>query len=255
MIEVRDLCYKYARSPVNVLKGINLDLHESSMTAIMGANGSGKSTLARCLNGLLTPASGRVRVDGLDTGDRARINDIRRRVGIIFQNPNEQITSVTVERELAFGLENIGMDVAEMHRRVEIHLDSFGLAKYRQLSPSRLSGGEKQRLAIASVLMLEPRYLILDEATSLLSVAFRRRVLEMVMQSGARRNMGVILITQFPAEALLAGRLVVLHDGCIMHDGPPGEVFGHEDELSSYGVPLPIMSLLERRYASASRLH
>jgi energy-coupling factor transport system ATP-binding protein len=253
MIEARNLRYRYPRSTSNALDGIDLEFRESSFTAIMGANGSGKSTLARCLNGLIKPSSGRVVVDGLDTYDDSRLSQIRQRVGMIFQDPNLQMTSVTVERELAFGLENIRVDPAEMHRCVERQLTLFGLEKYRHDSPSNLSGGEKQRLAIASVLLLEPRYLVLDEATSLLSAASRKSVLDLVVGLCAVQRIGVILITQFPAEAMLAERLIVLHAGHAVFDAQPAEVFAHNDELSTLGVPLPIRFHLEKMYELSAR--
>jgi energy-coupling factor transport system ATP-binding protein len=253
MIEVRGLGYRYPRSTSNALEEIDLEFHESSFTAIMGANGSGKSTLARCLNGLIKPAAGRVCVDGLDTHDDSRLSQIRQRVGMIFQDPNLQMTSVTVERELAFGLENIRVEPAEMHRRVERQLALFGLEKYRHVSPSNLAGGEKQRLAIAAVLLLEPRYLILDEATSLLSTATRKSVLDLVAGLREIHRIGVILITQFPQEAMRAERLIVLHAGHAAFDAPPPEVFTHGDELSAFGVPLPIRSDLEKMYELSAR--
>jgi energy-coupling factor transport system ATP-binding protein len=255
MITIRDLSYRYSQSPEFALERITLELEESRITAIMGANGSGKSTLARCLNGLLIPSAGNVLVDGMDTSVGAHIGAIRQRVGMIFQDPNLQITSVTVERELAFGLENVGMEAGEMRRRVDHQLELYGLEKYRHVSPTSLSGGEKQILAIASVLLLQPRYLVLDEATSLLSAASRTKVLDRVMGMRKGKQIGIILITQFPSEALLADRLIVLHAGHVVFDARPMDVFAHDEELRRLGVSVPLHSSLGRLYELPARQH
>ena len=246
MIEVRSLSYRYPGSSMDALHEVDERFEEGGFVAVMGSNGSGKSTLALCLNRLLHATSGEVLVDGLDTNDKSSLTEIRRRVGMIFQDPNLQLTSVTVERELAFGLENLGVDRDEMHRRVEAQLKLFNLEECRRSAPSILSGGEKQRLAIASVMLLEPCYLILDEATSLLSPMWRKSLIDIIASERGKKKIGVVLITQFASEALLADRLIVLSLGRIFFDDTPREVFSHVDELLSIGVAVPIRARLER---------
>jgi energy-coupling factor transport system ATP-binding protein len=246
MIELSDVHYRYPRATVDALCGITLHIQESGFVAIMGSNGSGKSTLARCLNGLIFPDSGVVTVDGLRTSDEGSLREVRRRVGMVFQDPNLQMTAVTVERELAFGLENLGVDPGEMHTRVDKQLAEFGLARYRREQPSSLSGGEKQRLAIACVLLLEPRYLVLDEPTSLISAVSRRALMDLALKLQREKGMGVVLITQFPQEALLADRLLVLEGGRVAYDDSPRHVFQHVEELTSLGVSVPVRVRLQQ---------
>jgi energy-coupling factor transport system ATP-binding protein len=244
MIEVRDMTFRYAADLPEVLKGINLSIPEGSFTVFMGSNGSGKSTLARCLNGLTKPTAGSVMVDALDTHDPAAVRKIRRKVGLVFQDPNLQMTSVTIERELAFGLENIGTPTDEMRSQVDKYLQLFGFNERRNNPPSSLSAGEKQRLAIASVMILRPSYLVLDEATSLLSARSRTAVLDMVLMLRRQLRVAILLITQFPSEALLGDRLVLLHNGEIAFDGLPKDVFRHGSELIKMGVPVPLRERL-----------
>ena len=246
MIEVRNLSYRYPGCTSYALHNLSFDIPDAFVTAIMGSNGSGKSTLARCMNGLLKPTSGEVSVDGMRTTDECNLYNVRRRVGMIFQDPHLQMTSATVERELAFGLENLGVESAEMHNLVDEQLRLFGLEKYRDVSPSSLSGGEQQRLAIASVVLLNPRYLVLDEATSLLSGMSRRMVLELALREKKEKNVSIVLITQFSSEALSADRLIILHAGGILLDDSPGKVFRNAQELLSLGVSVPARSRLEQ---------
>jgi energy-coupling factor transport system ATP-binding protein len=241
MIDVRDLSFQYPGSSSDVLHGVSFQIRDGSFTAIMGSNGSGKSTLARCLNGLLSPTAGSVTIDGHRTDENASVREIRRCVGMVFQDPNLQMTSFTVEREIAFGLENRGVDRAEMHRRVEEQLTEFHLSQYRDRPLTHLSAGEKQRVAISSVVVLQPRYLILDEATSLLSGFSRRAVIDLVRRLHDESGMAILLITQFPSESLNAGRLIVLHKGGVIADGDPAAVFDQDAErLHACGVPLPV---------------
>lgn len=244
MIEVRDLTFRYSSNLPLVLKGISLSIPMGSLTCIMGSNGSGKSTLARGLNGLLTPTTGTVIADGLNTQNPAARHEIRRKVGLVFQDPNLQMTSVTVERELAFGLENLRTDWEEMHSRVEEYLGLFGFKARRDDPPSSLSAGERQQLAIASVMILTPSYLVLDEATSLLAARTRSLILNMVSTLRQRHHVAVILITQYPSEALLGERLIVIHEGKIMFDDQPERVFQHADVLVRMGVPVPLRERL-----------
>jgi energy-coupling factor transport system ATP-binding protein len=245
MIEIQGLSYSHPRAGSPALRNISLNLPDQSFTAIMGANGSGKSTLARCLNGLLHPGAGRVLVDGNDTAHPGNVLCVRQHVGLVFQDPATQMTSSTVERELAFGLENLALPVDEMHARVEEHLTLFGFADRRHDSPHSLSAGEQQRLAIASVMILRRRYLVLDEATSLLSPRSRRSVLGLVNDLRSTAQIGVVLITQFPDEALGCDRLVVLRRGEVLCDGIPSDVFEHKTELQQAGIPIPFRQMLQ----------
>ncbi|RMD98859.1 MAG: ATP-binding cassette domain-containing protein [Calditrichaeota bacterium] len=240
------------------LKNIQLTIETGEFVAIMGLNGSGKTTLARLCNGLVMPSAGRVVVDGhtISPQDASAVPEIRRRVGMVFQNPENQIVSTTVEREIAFGLENLGIDHEEMHRRVEKALKNFELLAYRDRPPHRLSGGEKQRLALAAIMAMQPAHLILDEPTSLLDFKNQRQLMETIL--ALHRNPQtpphtVIHITQFPAEALYAGRLIVLHQGQVALDGPPMEIFLQEKRLQQLGLRPPVefsayLRLLQKKY-------
>ncbi len=269
MIKIENLSfqYRYRNNSLNALDGIDLEIEEGESVAIMGANGSGKTTLAWCINGLLLPNSGKVMVDGLSTHRPERIPAIRRRVGMVFQNPDNQIVTTTVEREIAFGLENIGIPPIQMHQRINWALKHFDLEQYRYHPPHRLSGGEKQRLALASVLAMEPKYLILDEPTSLLDPKGKREVNRMLKQIQATGPVGcetthgagqvrcevahgadrvtVIHITQSPEEALEADRLIILSQGKIVLDGPPQTVFQQYDQIWALGLDLPLQMRLE----------
>jgi energy-coupling factor transport system ATP-binding protein len=242
VIELRDLTVRYPGARSDALKSVSLVIPEGAFVAVMGGNGSGKSTLARSMNGLLRPARGLVSVDGLTTDDDQSCRSIRRRVGIVFQNPHLQTTSLTVEREVAFGLQNIGTDAETMHRVVDAQLAAAGLEGMRARPPRTLSGGEQQRLALASVLAMSPAYLVLDESTSLLSPSSRADLLRAVEEARRSRGMAVILITQFAEEAMRAGRLVFLRAGAVVAEGPPADVFAHcaARGVADVSVPLRI---------------
>lgn len=242
MIEVLNLGYQYELEKgrlIPALKGVNLTIEEGESVSIMGPNGSGKTTLARCLNGLLRPTSGEVIVDGLRLPDS--IWAIRRKVGMVFQNPDNQIVSATVEREIAFGLENLGIPSEEIRERVGDALRRFHLWDYRHHPPHRLSGGEKQRVAIAAVLAMEPKYLVLDEPTSLLDPKGRREVLSLLSQLQSHGGVSVIHITQFPEEAAEADRVILLVDGQVVMDDAPQVVFAAGERLRGWGVQVPVL--------------
>lgn len=249
MIEFNNVRFRYPGGSHPVLDGISFRIPEEGITAIMGANGSGKSTAALCMNGVLVPEEGTVVIDGRPTGGDLSGPSVNGGVGIVFQNPNNQFTSLTVERELAFGLENTGTDYREMKERVDEYLRLFDLEDYRTLLPASLSGGEKQRVALAAVAIMEPKYLILDEATSLLSPMARRTILHLIVQNAERRQGGVVLITQFSREAMLAGRLLVFDKGSLGMDGDPGMIFRAADALRSLGIQVPLSSRF-RQYGS-----
>jgi energy-coupling factor transporter ATP-binding protein EcfA2 len=239
MIDVRDLTIRYEGSAEPALDGITIQFHDGEFVALMGANGSGKSTLARSLNGLLLPDSGEVIVDGRSTTDVGSLPLIRRAVGMVFQNPHLQITSLTVEREIAFGLQNLRVPTDEIRSRVLEQLDASRLNDARALPPRALSAGEQQRLALAAVLAMRPAYLVLDEATSLLSPHSRKELLKRVAEERSTRKMTVILITQFADEALDADRLVILDAGAVLLDGAPIQVLRHYMERGGRAILIP----------------
>lgn len=246
MIDVRNISFSYPDengAPQSILNDVSLQIGAGESIAVMGRNGSGKTTFARCLNGLLLPSNGQVLVDGYCTADPVQLAQIRRRVGMVFQNPDNQIVSATVEREIAFGLENLGIDFEQMHEIVDAMLQKFNLTAYRRRPPHNLSGGEKQRLALAAVMAMNPRYLVLDEPTSLLDPKSRREVLESVqsLHHAARTEDAIttLLITQFPEEAMHSDRLIIFHRGRIIMDGEPQVIFSRGD-LTQFGLESPM---------------
>lgn len=251
MIQISDLHVQFSerhQEAKNVLTGINLTVQENESIAIMGPNGSGKTTFARCLNALILPTSGSVSIDGKLTNDENNILDIRRKVGMVFQNPDNQIVSATIEREIAFGLENLGVPYEEMSVRVENMLDTFNLQQYRKRTPHYLSGGEKQRLAIAAVMAMQPSYLILDEPTSLLDPRSRNEILDIVnnLHSPTQtKKITTFIITQFAEETLIADRLLIFNKGQIIFDDTPQNVFAFTKEIIKIGLEPPIKLLLE----------
>ena len=247
MIVAENVTFRYhlqSGNDVPTLNGLSLEIGESESVAVIGPNGSGKSTLARCLNGLIVPQSGRILVDGLDTADPGNKWQIHQRVGMIFQNPDNQLVSTTVEREVAFGLENIGLPTPEIHERVAWALDRFHMAKYRYYPPHRLSGGEKQRLAIASVTAMRPRYLICDEPTSSLDPGDRRDILGLLMSIVDEYRMSVVFITQSPEEAARMDRIVLVADGEVVASGSPESVYLDSKGLAEHGLEAPLAKRL-----------
>ncbi|MFH1007573.1 MAG: energy-coupling factor transporter ATPase [Candidatus Latescibacterota bacterium] len=237
MIQIKDLCFQYGDH--KALDGINLEIREGEWIAVMGANGSGKTTLARCLNGLLLPTGGDVLVDGYSVSDEASLWDVRKRIGMVFQNPDNQIVSTMVEREIAFGLENLGIPTDAMHERVQEALVRFDLMKYRRHPPHKLSGGEKQRLAIASVWAMRPQVMVLDEPSSLLDPKGRREIAEILRSLDAAGGQTILHITQFPEEAMLARRVLIMSAGKIVMDGPPEAIFCQVAVLEHLGLDVP----------------
>lgn len=221
------------------LNGVSLSVQEGEFVAVLGHNGSGKSTLARLTDGLLTPSSGRITVLGMDAGDPKKLFDIRRNVGIVFQNPDNQTVASIVEDDIAFGPENIGVPRAEIGERIDAALAAVGMTAYRNASPARLSGGQKQRIAIAGVLALRPKIMILDEATAMLDPRGRKEVIDVVLRLNKQDRITVVLITHFPEEALLADRAVVMNRGEIVMQGIPSDILCREEELETFNLALP----------------
>jgi energy-coupling factor transporter ATPase len=241
MIELKNVSFSYRLEKgkeVLALDDVSLKLKEGEFVAIIGANGSGKTTLARLLNSLTVPSSGKVLVDELDTSDKNLQKLVRLKVGMVFQNPDNQIISTTVEREIAFGLENLALPIEELKERVEWALSTFNLQEYRNHPPHNLSGGEKQKISLASVLAMKPSYLVLDEPTSLLDAKGKHEVNSLIEELA--RELTVIHITQFPEEATSARRVLVVDRGKIVLDGPPARVFSQVTELRKMGLGVPV---------------
>ena len=214
------------------------------MLAIVGHNGSGKSTLAKHLNALLLPTAGTVLVDGMDTRDEQNVLEIRRRVGLVFQNPDNQLVTTIVEEDVGFGPENLGVPTDEIWKRVEDGLKSVGMIEYRHHSPNKLSGGQKQRVAIAGVIAMEPKCIVLDEPTAMLDPDGRKEVLRTVRELRHRKHVTVILITHYMEEVIYADRIFVMDHGHIVMQGTPREIFSQVDTLKSYRLDVPQVTML-----------
>ena len=243
MIRVEKLSLSY-REGLAALRSIDLHISPGEDIALMGANGSGKTTLARCLNGLQQPQTGRVLVDGMDSSDPTQLRAIRQLVGMVLQNPDDQLVATTVADELAFGLENLALASDEIHRRVEETLAAFDLEAYRCYPPHKLSGGEKQCVAIAAVVAMRPRYLVLDESTALLDPGERQQVAELLQRLRTAYGIATILITHSPEEAARTDRVIVLHAGQVCADDPPAALFADPPKLRALGLDLPFASAL-----------
>jgi energy-coupling factor transport system ATP-binding protein len=229
-----------------VLKEVQLTIAKGEYVAIMGPNGSGKSTLALLMNGLLLPKEGNVRIDGYNTDDETHLWRVRQRVGMVFQNPDNQLVATTVRDEIAFGMENLGVPREEMVRRIPEVLAQVGLDGMEEWPPHLLSGGQKQRLAIAAVLAMRPEAVVLDEATSMLDPAGRQSVLD-ILRRMHQEGMTIIHITHSANEAAYAERMLIIADGEVKMDGRPEEVFQDVDRLSAWGLEVPLMAALHQR--------
>ena len=236
-LEIKDLDFAY-ESGKNVLSGINITVEEGEFVCLLGRNGSGKSTLARLINGLLAPTGGSVSVFGMDSSDKKNLFEIRKRAGMVFQNPDNQMVASIVEDDLAFGPENVGVKREEIGERISYALAAVGMEEFRHSTPSRLSGGQKQRIAIAGVLALKPDILILDESTAMLDPKGRGEVMKVVKDLN-KNGMTVISITHYMDEAVDCDRAVVLSEGKIVMQGAPREVFSRAEELARYGLNVP----------------
>ena len=242
IIKTDDLRFSYAvtegLAPI-VLDGVDLEIEVGSFVAVLGHNGSGKSTLAKHMNAILLPTGGKVWVGGMDTADEARLLDIRRTVGMVFQNPDNQIVANVVEEDVAFAPENLGVPPAEIRQRVDAALKAVGMYEYREHAPHLLSGGQKQRVAIAGVIAMAPRCIVLDEPTAMLDPVGRREVLHTIQALNRTSGVTVVLITHHMDEAALADRLVVMADGHVVADGAPKTVFSRVEELRAVGLTVP----------------
>ena len=243
MLKTERLSFYYpaaeGEKSVPVLKEIDLEIDRGSIVAILGHNGSGKSTLSKHFNAVYLPSGGKVWVEEFDTADEAALLEIRRRVGMVFQNPDNQIVANVVEEDVAFAPENLGVPTDEIRRRVDASLAAVGMSEFTRHAPHLLSGGQKQRVAIAGVLAMEPECIILDEATAMLDPKGRRDVLETVQRLNREKGMTVIMITHHMDEAELADRVIVMNRGEIYLDGAPREIFQKVDELRRIGLTVP----------------
>ena len=225
------------------IKNVSLSIEKGSFVALLGHNGSGKSTIAKLMNGILVPNSGKVTVDGFDTSDENHIWEIRQRVGMVFQNPDNQIVATTVEEDVAFGPENLGVPPEEICKIVDEALESVKMSEYKEHSPSQLSGGQKQRVAIAGILAIKPSCIIFDEATAMLDPRGRDEVMAQIMKL-REEGLTVILITHYMNEAVYADRVVVINEGECALDGTPKEVFSQVEKLRNLGLDVPQVTYL-----------
>ena len=244
IIEFQNVSFRYDSEEEGVqlplvAQNLNLQIHEGEFVAILGHNGSGKSTLAKLTNAILLPTSGKVLVDGMNTNEEDLKIKIRQTVGMVFQNPDNQIVATIVEEDVAFGPENLGVEPKEIRRRVDESLKAVGMYEFRKREPHRLSGGQKQRVAIAGIIAMLPRCIVLDEPTAMLDPRGRQEVMSTMLKLNREMGMTVVFITHFMDEAVQADRVVVMDDAKIIMDGKPKEVFKQVDRLEEIGLDVP----------------
>lgn len=244
LIEFKNVTFCYEGDEENTelppaVENFSLKINSGEFVAVLGHNGSGKSTLAKLANGLLLPKSGAVIVDGLDTADEENDIKIKQTVGVVFQNPDNQIVATIVEEDVAFGPENLGIEPSEIRRRVDEALKIVGMYKYRRHEPHKLSGGQKQRIAIAGIIAMEPRCIILDEPTAMLDPVGRRDVMDAIKRLNRELGITVVYITHYMEEACEADRIVVMDDAHLLMDGTPKEVFSDTEKIRAIGLDVP----------------
>lgn len=243
MIDIDNVTFKYASTEEQegkvVIKGVNLKVSKGEFVVVLGHNGSGKSTIAKHINALLTPSSGTVLVDGMDTKDQQNLWDIRSKAGMVFQNPDNQLVATIVEEDVAFGPENLGVDPKEIRKRVDDSLAKVGMSEYKRHTPHLLSGGQKQRVAIAGVLAMQPDCIVFDEPTAMLDPSGRKEVINNIKELNKRHNITIVLITHYMDEAAQADRIIVVDDGQIRMEGTPREVFSKVDVMKKIGLDVP----------------
>lgn len=251
-IEIKDVTFSYVNdyddppTKNTVIRGVSLEISKGEFVAVLGHNGSGKSTLAKMLNAINLPETGEVIVDGMKTSDEARLYDIRKTVGMVFQNPDNQIVATVVEEDVAFALENIGVPPAEIRERVDNALKTVGMYDYREHAPHKLSGGQKQRIAIAGVLAMQPECIVMDEPTAMLDPIGRREIMNTIKQLNAV-GVTIVLITHYMDEAAEAGRVIVMDDGRVIADDTPKKVFSKAEMLKAVGLDVPNVTELTHR--------
>ncbi len=247
IIRLENVSYAYEEDAPLAVEGLDLSFERGSFTAVLGHNGSGKSTMAKLMNGLYLPTGGRVTVDGMDTADDKNTWEIRKRAGMIFQNPDNQLVATVVTDDVAFGLENLGVPTAEMPARINWALEQVGMAKHAEKAPHLLSGGQKQRVAIAGVLAMRPEIIICDEATEMLDPQGRQEVLSVMEKLNREQGITVIWITHFMEEAVHFSRLHVMEKGRVVMSGTPAEVFSDEERLEKLHLKLPAIARLSMK--------
>ena len=246
LIEFKNVSFSYfvtdengTENEIPVLNNFNLTIEEGSFVAILGHNGSGKSSVAKLTNGINFPVSGSVTVNGIETKDDESIYDVRRTVGMVFQNPDNQIVSSIVEEDVAFGVENLGISPEECRNRVDEALKTVGMYEYKDHAPSRLSGGQKQRVAVAGIIAMKPKCIVLDEPTAMLDPSGRKEVIDTIMKLNREEGITIVLITHNMDEAVKADRIVVIDNGVIKADGTPKEVFADAEKIKSLKLDVP----------------
>ncbi len=252
IIQFKDVTFSYDTEEESVparkvIEKFNLAIEEGQFLAVLGRNGCGKSTVAKLINGILVPTEGKVTVEGMDTSDEEKTVDIRRTVGMVFQNPDNQIVATIVEDDVAFGPENLGVEPSEIRKAVDNALKAVGMYEFRKREPHRLSGGQKQRVAIAGVIAMNTKCIVMDEPTAMLDPQGRKEVIDTVMKLNKDYGITVILITHYMDEAVKADRVVVMDNGNIALDGTPKEVFRNVEKIKSLGLDVPQASELAYR--------
>lgn len=241
-ISAEDISFGYEADDgqmIPVLENLSISIREGEFVAVLGHNGSGKSTLAKHFNAVLLPSGGACYVDGMNTADEDKLFDIRQTVGMVFQNPDNQLVATIVEEDVAFALENLGVPPEEIRRRVDESLKAVGMYEYREHAPHQLSGGQKQRVAIAGIIAMRPKCIVLDEPTAMLDPQGRREVLRTIRQLGDQFGITVVLITHYMDEAAQCDRVVVVDNGKVILDGAPRAVFSHVEQLKKVGLDVP----------------
>ena len=251
IIEFKNVSFKYSEEETDVINNLSLDFYEGQFTCVLGHNGSGKSTLAKLMNAINFPTEGTVTSFGYDTSNEENEIKIRQNVGMVFQNPDNQIVATIVEDDVAFGPENLGVPREEIRKRVDDALKAVDMYEYRLHEPHKLSGGQKQRVAIAGAIAMQTKCIVLDEPTAMLDPKGRREVMSALQRLKNEMGMTIILVTHFMDEAVNADRVVVMNDGVVCLDGTPSEVFSHTDMLKKIGlsVPKPLELALELKKA------
>ena len=239
VIKIENLHYTYPGDDAESLKGVSLEIERGSFVAVLGHNGSGKSTLAKHLNAILLPTEGKVLIDGIDTADENNLLKIRSTVGMVFQNPDNQIVANVVEDDVAFAPENLGVEPAEIRERVDNALKAVDMYEFRLHAPHLLSGGQKQRVAIAGVIAMQPEVIVLDEPTAMLDPKGRREVIDTVTKLCREKGITIVLITHHMSECIDADRLIVMSNGDVVADGTPQEVFSQGELMNSEGLAVP----------------
>ena len=242
-ISAQDVYFEYENTdgtePKKVLRGVSIDIRKGEFVALLGHNGSGKSTIAKHMNAILLPSGGRVLVSGMDTSDESLLTEIRRTVGMVFQNPDNQLVATIVEEDVAFGPENLGIPSKEIRTLVDDALKAVGMYEYRRHAPHKLSGGQKQRVAIAGIIAMRPKCIVFDEPTAMLDPRGRQEVMDTIDKLTGELGITVVLITHYMDEAARADRVIIIDDGKILTEGKPNEVFSHIDMLRKHHLDVP----------------